>query len=165
MYVNAEAKCAFMGVDSLLAGRILKFMKKAIATLLLASACFAQGSHNPASMAQRRVDHLTKALSLTAAQQQQALTIFTNAATSEATIHASLKTERQSLAASVQGNQTANIQSLANQIGNSTGQLVLSEASANAAFFQLLTPAQQAQFTALRGHAGGPGARFRERRQ
>ncbi len=139
-------------------------MKQTLAILLLASIGFAQAAHTPASMAQRRVDRLTKVLSLTAAEQQQALTIFTNAATSEATIRASLKTERQSLATAVQSNSTTNIQTAANQIGTLTGQLVLNEASANAALFQILTPAQQTQWTNLQAH-GGPGARFRGRRQ
>lgn len=142
-------------------------MKKTIALLLFASACFAQSTHTPptpASIAQRRVERLTKVLSLNASQQQQALTIFTNAATADTTIQASLKTERQSLATAVQANSTTNIQTAAMQIGTLTGQLVLSEASSNAAFYQILTPAQQTQYTNLESHAGNYGPGFRGRR-
>jgi hypothetical protein len=142
-------------------------MKKTIAILLLASACFAQSTHTPptpASIAQRRVEHLTKVLSLSASQQQQALTIFTNAATADATVQANLKTERQSLTAAEQSNSSTNLQTAAMQIGTLTGQLVLNEASANAAFYQILTPAQQTQYTNLQSHGGGFGAGFPGRR-
>ena len=142
-------------------------MKSTIAlAVLLASAGFAQSTHtppSPATIAQRRVDRLTKVLSLNSSQQQQALTIFTNEATANATTEASLKTERQSLATAVQSNSTTNIQTAATQIGALTGQLVLAQAQANAAFYQILTPAQQTQWTNMQGHAGGfgPGGRFR----
>jgi Spy/CpxP family protein refolding chaperone len=142
-------------------------MKKAIAILFLASACFAQSAQTPptpASMAQRRVDRLTKVLGLSSTQAQQALTIFTNAATADATIRASLKTERQSLASAVQANSTTNIQTAATQIGILTGQMVQSEATANAAFYQILTPAQQTQYTNLQSRGGMNGPGFRGRR-
>ena len=129
----------------------------ALATSLL----FAQGRGappDPATMAQRRVEFLTNLLTLTTAQQQEATTIFTNAATAEAAVRANLKAAHDSLSAAVQKNDVATIDQVSITIGNLTAQSTSIDAKANAAFYQILTPDQQAKFNQSRGGFGpGPG--------
>jgi Spy/CpxP family protein refolding chaperone len=115
-------------------------------------------SGNPptaADMIQHRIDFLTKALSLTPSQQDQAKTIYTNAATSSTTIHDGMKTAHQALADAVKTNNFQAIDQAATTIGNLTAQSTANEAKADAAFYQILTPDQQTQFTQL--HSRGPG--------
>src|SRR6185436_4383288 len=78
----------------------------------------------PAEMAQRRVDQLTKVLSLTTSQQQQALAIFTASATSESTLRDSMKTARESLSTAVKANSSGAIDQAAASIGNLTAQQI-----------------------------------------
>jgi Spy/CpxP family protein refolding chaperone len=146
-------------------------MKKTIATCILACAfgtplLIAQGTRtppDPASVAQRRVNRLTTLLALNAAQQQAALTIFTNAAVTDQSIRTSLKSARQSLSAAVKSNDTGSITSWSNTIGSLTVTSVSSDATAAAAFYQLLTPSQQATYNqgpgrgGFGGGLGGPG--------
>ncbi|HML16365.1 MAG TPA: Spy/CpxP family protein refolding chaperone [Bryobacteraceae bacterium] len=128
-------------------------MKRSLTKFLLisafaASSVFAQNAGpNPANMAQRRVKFLTTLLTLTTAQQQQATTIFTNAATANQTTAASVKTARQSLQTAIQGNDAGSLSQIANTIGTLTAQTTLANAQADMAFYQILTPAQQTQYT------------------
>ncbi len=122
--------------------------------------------HDPTAMVQHRVDHLTKVLSLTPAQQQQATTIFTNAATSGKALHDQMRAAHENLKAAVDKNDAAGIDQASNAIGGLMGQMTATHAKVHAALFQVLTPDQQAKFTQLehrmhgrhgrRGH-GGPG--------
>ena len=143
-------------------------VKKAlIASLFAASFAFAQGMHtppDPATVAQRRVAHLTTQLTLTTAQQQQATNIFTNAATANAAVRANLMTAHTAIKDAVKKNDTAGIDRAAATIGNLTAQSTSTEAKADAAFYLTLTPDQQTKLAALkgmRGHGGprGSGAR------
>ena len=102
--------------------------------------------HNPANRVQHRVHFLTNLLSLTPEQQQQATTIFTNAATTGQSQHDSLKTAHQALRDAVKSNNTAAIDQNATVIGNSMAQMISNRAKAQAAFYQILTPDQQAKF-------------------
>lgn len=102
---------------------------------------------NPANMAQRRVKFLTTLLTLNTNQQQEAITIFTNSATANLTVSASLRTAHQNLQTAIQTNDAASLSQIANTIGTLTAQTTLSNAQAEAAFYQILTPAQQTQFT------------------
>ena len=110
----------------------------------------------PAEMAQRRVDHLTKRLSLTAAQQAQALTIFTSAAASAATLHDNAKAAHDALQTAITSNNTAAIDQNTATIGNLAAQAANIRAKAAAAFYQILTPDQQTQFGQVmdRGRGG-----------
>jgi Spy/CpxP family protein refolding chaperone len=117
---------------------------------------------DPATMAQHRVSFLTTALTLTTAQQQQATTIFTNSALADTTVHDNLKTAHQSLSDAVKNNNTAAIDQVSTTIGNLTAQLTSNDAKANAAFYQILTPDQQAKLTQLQSQ--GPGGGFGGRR-
>jgi Spy/CpxP family protein refolding chaperone len=125
-------------------------MKKTFAIFVIAcalgvSALVAQNTApgNPGNFVQHRVNYLTTLLSLTSAQQQQATTIFTNAASAEASVRTSMKAARQTLQTAVQSNDAATIEQTANTIGNLTAQTTANQAKADAAFYQTLTPAQQ----------------------
>ena len=120
------------------------------------------GVPNAANRVQHRVGVLTTLLNLTAAQQQQAATIFTNAATANASVRASMKSARQSLTAAVRNNDSATIEQVSATIGNLTAQTTSNQAKADAAFYQILAPDQQAKLAQFesQGRAGfGRGMR------
>src|ERR1700693_4044619 len=88
----------------------------AVGVGVLGLAAFAQmpKHHDPAARIQHHVDFLTKKLSLTPAQQQQATTIFTNQATAGKAMRDQMKTAHESLKAAVQKNDSAAIDQVAN---------------------------------------------------
>lgn len=143
-------------------------MKKMITRFLLISAAgtsllLAQGSGTPpspptpATIAQHRVNALTARLGLNSTQQAQALGYFTTAATTDAGLQPQLKTARQSLKTAIEeANNSTNISTLTTEIGSLTAQIALADATAEAAFYQILTPAQQTAFSQGPG-LGGPG--------
>lgn len=112
---------------------------------------------DPAQMVQHQVGFLTKRLSLTTQQQQQATTIFTEAASNGKTFHDQMKTAHQNLQAAVQKNDAAGIEQASNSIGNLMGQMTSTHAKADAAFYQTLTPDQKTKMDELKSHHGGPG--------
>lgn len=123
---------------------------------------------DPAQMVQHRVNFLTKQLSLTPQQQQQATTIFTEAANNGKSFHDQMRTAHQNLQTAIQKNDTASIDQISNNIANMSGQMMAAHAKAEAAFFQTLTPEQQAKLNQMKqdrhwggrhGHGGmgGPG--------
>jgi len=135
-----------------------KLLMSLTVTALLTSLALAQTANNPPSTAtriQHRVNFLTTVLSLTTAQQQQATTIFTNAANSNAGLQASFKTARQQMKTAVQNNDTATIDSTATTIGNLVAQMAATKAKAYAAFYQILTPDQQTKAAQLQSQMGG----------
>jgi Spy/CpxP family protein refolding chaperone len=95
------------------------------------------------------IGFLTTLLSLTANQQTQAASIFSAAIASLSTVKQSMKSARQNLGEAVIFN-AADINQMAAAIGNLAAQRHSIGASANAAFFQILTPAQQATLNQLR---------------
>jgi Spy/CpxP family protein refolding chaperone len=154
-------------------------MKNRLSRFLLGSAfaaslAFAQppAGHtppDPAMLAQRRVNFLTRQLTLTPAQQQQATTIFTNEITNTAAIRTNLNTAHQALTTAVTNNDAGGMSQESTTIGNLTAQLTLADAQANAAFYQTLTPDQQTKYTAMTGRGpmgggGGPAGGFGGRR-
>lgn len=133
-------------------------MKKTLsAVLLLAASAFAQGPGGPPNPTDQ-VARLTTLLSLTSAQQAQATTIFTNEQSAVTPIHTQVQTAHTNLTAAVKGNQSATIDTLATQLGGYEGQIMSIQSKAQAAFYAILTAAQQTQFDSLRG-PGGPGGR------
>jgi Spy/CpxP family protein refolding chaperone len=130
---------------------------KAIALLAVAGT-FALAQHrtppDPAQMAQHRVDFLTRQLSLNAQQQQQATTIFTEAANGARSYHDQMRAAHQNLQAAVEKNDAAGIEQTANAIGNLTAQMIAGHAKADAAFYQTLTPEQQSKMKELEPHHG-----------
>ena len=138
-----------------------KFSRILIAASFSAALLCAQGRGpggtppTPAEMVAHRVDRLTTLLSLTDDQKARATTIFTDAATASTTARANSQTQRDALAAAVKKNDLAGIDQAATALGTISGQLTAIEAKADAAFYAILTPDQQAKYD-QRG-AGGPG--------
>jgi Spy/CpxP family protein refolding chaperone len=117
---------------------------------------------DPATMAQHRVQFLTDRLSLTSQQQQQALTIFTGAATSQSGLHESMKTAHDSLRSAIKNNDANGISQAANTLANLTAQATVTQAKADAALYAILTPDQQTKLSQMEAHRpgmghGGPG--------
>ncbi len=106
--------------------------------LMLGSPAFAQAPTppSPADQAQREVKYLSTVLSLTTAQQEQAKTIYISSATSEQTIHSSMRQAHEALRTAVKNNDTAGIDEAANTIGLLTAQLESARAKADAALYQ-----------------------------
>jgi Spy/CpxP family protein refolding chaperone len=127
-------------------------MKNALHTLLLslvlAAALMAQGMGGP-NNPQNYVKRMTAELGLTADQQSQAATIFTNSTASQAPVHSSMATARQTLENAIRNNDTNTIEQVATTIGNLTAQLTLAQSKARAAFYQILTPDQQTKLNQL----------------
>jgi Spy/CpxP family protein refolding chaperone len=134
-----------------------------------AALVFAQGPHprgfgasgtppDPATMIQMRVSYLVSLLGLSDAQKTQATTIFTNAYTAAQSILTSVQTDRGALAAAIKADSPATIDQLAASIGTLEGQLTAINAKADAAFYAILTAAQQATYDSMpHGGPGGPG--------
>jgi Spy/CpxP family protein refolding chaperone len=120
----------------------------ALVLALAISPGLAQNSANapgPANRVQHRLSFLTTLLDLTSAQQQQATTIFTASANTEAGLRSNMQTARQSLTAAIRNNDVGTIDQLSNTIGALTAQMTSAQAKADAAFYQILTPDQQAK--------------------
>jgi hypothetical protein len=97
------------------------------------------------------VNTLTAMLALTPSQQQSATAIFTSAVGSHKSIKTGIKPLHVTLGAAVRNNDTVGISQTSASLSLLAAQVISNGALANAAFFQLLTPAQQAtlsQFTA-----------------
>jgi hypothetical protein len=99
----------------------------------------------------RYLSSLTALLSLTPGQVTQADSIFTGAVANRAGIHATMKAARKVLGTAVQGNNGSGITQTSSQLGSLMAQYVANGAAANAAFFQILTPAQQRTLTQYQG--------------
>jgi Spy/CpxP family protein refolding chaperone len=105
-------------------------------------------------MVQHRVDFLTRQLSLNAQQQQQATSIFTEAANGAKSFHDQMRTAHQNLQAAVEKNDADGIEQSSNTIGNLTAQMIAAHAKADAAFYQTLTPDQQSKMKDMEAHHG-----------
>ena len=140
-------------------------LKVTTAVLALASVfAMAQQSNPPDSgkMAQHHLDFLTKQLSLTPQQQQQASTIFSEAANNAKATHDQMRAAHDSLKAAIQKNDNAGIEQAANTIGSLTTQMIASHAKAQAAFYQTLTPDQQTKMNEMESkHGMGMGMGMR----
>jgi hypothetical protein len=99
----------------------------------------------------RYLNSLSALLSLTSAQQVTASAIFTNASSSHASVKSSLKAARKALMDAVKSNDNGAITQASTTLGVLTGQRVANGAAANAALFQLLTPAQQTKLAQFQG--------------
>ena len=110
---------------------------------------------DPATVVANRVARLTTLLTLTTAQASQATTIFTNAQTAITPLQTGITGYRTSLQAAVKTNSTAIIDQLSASIGTATGQITAIQNKADAAFYALLTAAQQTTLTSAGGGFGG----------
>jgi Spy/CpxP family protein refolding chaperone len=113
---------------------------------------------DPATIVANKVTHLTALLTLTTAQASQATTIFTNAQTAITPLQTTLSEDWTQLEAAVKSNSTSTIDQLATSIGTITAQITAIRSKADAAFYAILTTAQQTALDASRdGFEGGPG--------
>lgn len=116
-----------------------------------------------ATIVANEVAHLTKLLTLTSDQAAEATTIFTTEQTALAGLRTSLQTAQASLKTAVQGNSPTGITAAATQIGGLDMQMIEARATADAAFYAILTSAQQTIYNELpqggpgNGPPGGPG--------
>lgn len=97
------------------------------------------------------LNSLSALLSLTSAQQVTAAAIFTNAATTRVSVKSSLKAARKALKDAVNSNDTGAMAQASTALGVLTGQHIANGAAANAAVYQLLTPAQQTRLLQFQG--------------
>lgn len=111
-----------------------------------------------------QVKTLTTLLNLTSAQQQQATTIYTNAAKAQQAAIESDKEAHDTLQAAIKSNDSASIDQVASVIALYTAQITSIKAKADAAFYQTLTSDQQAKLSDLESQhlrpldgPGGPG--------
>jgi hypothetical protein len=108
------------------------------------------GTTNPpdvATLVAREVAFLTNLLTLTTSQQSQATTIFTSELNSITPLKTTISTAQTALTTAIKANDTAGITTQASTIGTTQGQITLIQAKADAAFYALLTSAQQAKLT------------------
>jgi Spy/CpxP family protein refolding chaperone len=138
------------------------FMPAAIA-LIMGAALLAQpqaGAHNPG---QRIENMLTRTLSLNATQQGQVHTILADAQVQSQSIHDQLKPLRTSLIAAIKANDSAQIESLNQQISPLQQQLDVIHSKAAAQIYAALNPDQQTKvgnaLGMLMGGGFGPGMR------
>jgi Spy/CpxP family protein refolding chaperone len=96
------------------------------------------------------ISFLTTLLSLTPNQQTEAASIFAAADTSHAEAKASMKAARQNLGTAVKTNDSGSISRTVAAIGKLAAQQHSVGANANAAFYQILTAAQQATLNQFR---------------
>jgi Spy/CpxP family protein refolding chaperone len=108
-------------------------------------------------MVQQRIGFLTNLLSLTAAQQLRATTIFTTAARAGVTIVSNLESAHQSLETAIKNNDSAAIDQISATIGNLTAKGTSNDAKADAAFYQMLSPGQQTKLIQFEAQEGGAG--------
>lgn len=92
------------------------------------------------------ISFLTTLLTLSPGQQAEAATIFSAASSSDAALKKTIKTHRKNLGKSVSNNDIQAINTTSAAIGKVAAQRHSIGAKANAAFLQILTADQQAQF-------------------
>ena len=112
---------------------------------------------DPAAMAQRRVQMLTRFLGLSDAQAAQATTIFTNSATAVEPIRTQIRTAHDAMRTAIKANDAAGIGSAANSIGSLTAQEMTLQGKADAAFYAILTPDQKTKYDQRGRGRMGPG--------
>jgi hypothetical protein len=96
------------------------------------------------------LNSLTTLLGLSSTQQQQASSIFAAAVTAQAGIRSNMKLTRRGLSTAIRNNDSAGISQLSATLGSLTGQHTAAGATANAAFFQLLSADQQSRLTPIK---------------
>lgn len=137
-------------------------------TLLLAAMAMAspfsraQTAPTAAQMAQMIVQRYSMVLGLSSTQGEEAVTIFTTEETTEATIRTAEQTAEKSLLTAIEGNDSSTIATVAATLGGLRGQEIHAQATAEAAFYAILTTEQQTRFAQVLEQSGsdlggGPG--------
>lgn len=123
---------------------------------------------DPAAMVQRQVGRLTETLGLNSDQQAKATTLFSNVRAANESVMTGLRDAHQALATAIKNNDANGIATQSTQIGTLTAQMTANTAKADAAFYAILMPDQQAKYTPNAGMGGsgafagrGPGGRNR----
>ncbi len=129
---------------------VLTHVSKKALTKFSGSKSAYQVPKNAAKQA-KYVGSLTALLALTPVQQQEAAAILANAASTRASLHASLKAARKALSGAVLNNDTGAISQASTALGAMMAQYVSNGALANAEIFQLLTPDQQTKLSVFMG--------------
>lgn len=123
----------------------------------------AQSAPTAAQLSQGIVQRYASALALSTTQQEQALTIFTAEETTELTVRTAELVAEKSLVAAVEANESSSIATLSATLGGLHGQDMQAQATANAAFYALLSTEQQVKVAAfleqggINGQHPGPG--------
>jgi Spy/CpxP family protein refolding chaperone len=151
-----------------------RILSISLLTAVTAGLLFSQTTTNtpksPPTAAQitaHQVARLTTLLALNTEQQTQATAIFTTEQTAMSSLFPSIQAAHKALQAAVKTQDTAAITTLAAQIGTLTTQEVQARATAQAAFYAILSADQQTKYDQLpqgggfggRGGPGGPGGR------
>jgi Spy/CpxP family protein refolding chaperone len=140
----------------------LVFVTTAI-TLMLGAALLAQPPAGMRDRGQRFENMLTRSLSLNATQQGQVHTILADAQVHSSAIRDQLKPLRTSLLAAIKANDSAQIESLHQQISPLQQQLDVIHSKAAAQIYAALSPDQQTKvgnaIGMLMGGGFGPGMR------
>ena len=108
----------------------------------------------PGAMIARQVSRYATLLSLDAGQQSKATALLTAEHNTTAGLRSSMRTAQKALRTAVENNDTAGISTAATQIGTLTAQELQAHATAQAGFFAMLSPTQQATYKQL-GPMGG----------
>jgi hypothetical protein len=133
----------------------LVFLGTLIATTVMAQTPFggmtsSVNTDSPADIA-NQIARLTKLLTLTGPQVTEATTIFTNASTALTPLETTLRTEYTALDTAIKADEKSTITSICTEIGTQTGEVLNIQNTADAAFYAILTTAQQ---TILNAHGG-----------
>jgi Spy/CpxP family protein refolding chaperone len=116
---------------------------------LTVAAQTASTSASSGQIAADMVARLGKQLALSAEQQAQATTIFTTEQNALAALRSNLQTAQKTLQTAITSNDSATIGAQSTEIGSLTGQRVLAQSTASAAFYAILTPEQQGKYKAM----------------
>jgi Spy/CpxP family protein refolding chaperone len=111
---------------------------------------------SPSTMIARQVSRYTTLLSLDAGQQSKATALLTAEHDAVSGLRSSMRTAQKALRTAVENNDAAGISAAATQIGTLTTQELQARATAQAGFFAMLSPTQQATYKQL-GPMGGMG--------
>jgi Spy/CpxP family protein refolding chaperone len=114
--------------------------------VLLAHAQSTATAPSAGQIVANQVARLTQLLELNTSQQASATTIFTTEQTALTALRIGMQTARSALQTAIKSNDTAAISTEATQIGALTGQEVLAQSTAAAAFYAILTADQQSKY-------------------
>ncbi|HEX4229376.1 MAG TPA: Spy/CpxP family protein refolding chaperone [Bryobacteraceae bacterium] len=111
----------------------------------------------PEAMIAKQVSRYATLLSLDAGQQSKATALLTAEHTAGATLRSSMRAAQKALRTAVENNDAAGISAAATQLGTLTAQELQAHATAQAGFYAMLSPTQQAAYKQLGPMAGRMG--------
>jgi hypothetical protein len=113
----------------------------------------------PAAMIAKQVTRYATLLNLNAGQQSQASALLTAEHNAGAAVWSGMRAAHTALKTAIENNDAAGISAATTQIGTLTAQELQARATAQAGFYAMLSPTQQATYKQLGpiGGMGGPG--------